>query len=160
MLVFLPYSPEILETWNFKFQVLQVKQKNPNSFFRFLGESTARQSVYGVIWPLLISNISSEIRTLVFRWNVFLVLLRLKNMIWIVIQKSKVNWWQYLPSIRYWALLSTACSCQTECQKSLISNQDLAASSAWHWAIFEAICALKPSAYRVALKYFTSCSSK
>ena len=37
------------------------KQKNPNSFLRFLEESTARQSAFGFIWPLSIVRTKIEI---------------------------------------------------------------------------------------------------
>ena len=50
---FLLYGPEILETrdFDFKFQVFPdcKAKKKTNSFVRFLGESMARQSAFGII---------------------------------------------------------------------------------------------------------------
>ena len=63
-------SPEILETWNlnFKFQVFpDCKAKKTSSFVRFLGESMARQSAFGFIWPL--EQFSCPWITLVQSWG-------------------------------------------------------------------------------------------
>ena len=38
------------------FAVKRKKANKTNSFVRFLGESTARQSAFGLIWPLLFSQ--------------------------------------------------------------------------------------------------------
>ena len=48
------FEIHVLDLWIWVFlQWREKSKKNTNSFVRFLGESTARQSAYGSIWPLL-----------------------------------------------------------------------------------------------------------
>ena len=47
------FEIHVLDLWIWVFlQWREKSKKNTNSFVRFLGESTARQSAYGSIWPL------------------------------------------------------------------------------------------------------------
>ena len=64
-------SPLMSESFQDCFFLLfySSRQKKPNSFVRFLGESTARKSAYGFIWPLSNNDVGLKIKPIWSFWQ-------------------------------------------------------------------------------------------